>query len=123
MRWRDRERDAALVRSGVPRECGEGGNNDRGAEQLESGRLIAEEEDATNKGDHRDECAELRGGGGWDAFGCFKKENERRGATEDASGNRHGPDGELGWDPWITAEKSNANDKDRSRGERCNEEL
>jgi hypothetical protein len=47
------------VRSGIPRECGEGGDHNRGAEQLESGWLIAEEEDATNKGDHRDQRAEL----------------------------------------------------------------
>jgi hypothetical protein len=111
------------VRSGIPRERGEGGNNDRRAEQLESRRLITEEEDTANKCDHRDECAELRGGGGWDALGGFEEEDKRRGATEDASGNCYGPDRELRWDPWITAENSNANGKDHGRGECCNQEL
>jgi hypothetical protein len=100
------------VRSGIPRQCGEGGNNDRRAEQLESGRLITEEEDATNECDHRDECAELRGGGGWNALGGLKEKDERRGATEDARGNRYGPNRELGWDARVAAENSNANDKD-----------
>jgi hypothetical protein len=107
----------------VPCKRGEGCDDDRGAEQLEARRLITKEEHATNERNHWNECAELRGGSSWDALGRFKKEDEWCGGAEDASGGGNRPDGELGWDPWITTQDHHSDEEDSSRGEAGHEEL